>query len=156
MKAAHDNELIIERSFDAPRRLVWRAWTDPELIQQWWGPQGFHNSACAIDLRVGGAIHLTMCAPDGNSYPCQGIFREIVEPERIVYDSTADDGHPCGAGLPPRAVVTVSFIEQQKDRTQLILHTRFENTSGRDAANQSGYSTSWAEALERLATTIIS
>lgn len=154
MKAVHDNGLIIERTFGAPRELIWRAWTDPEHIKQWWGPQGFHNSSCDIELRVGGTFRLTVCAPDGNRYPCQGTFREIIEPERIVYDSTADDSHPCGAGLPPRSTVTISFVEQRGGRTQLILQTRFENASRRDAANEAGFSTSWGEALERLATII--
>jgi len=142
-------ELVITRTFNAPRALVWQAWTDPEHIMQWWGPKGFNNSSCAMELRVGGSFHLNMCAPDGNTYPCKGIFREIVEPERIVYDSEADESHPCGAGLPPRSVVTVRFIEQG-NKTQMTLHTHFENSARKDAANQAGYSSSWGECLIRL------
>lgn len=143
------SEIVISRTFDAPRALVWQAWTDPKHIMQWWGPKGFSNSACESDLRVGGEFMLNMCAPDGNNYPCKGVFHEIVEPERIVYDSTADEGHPCGAGLPPRSRVTITFTELG-NRTMLTLHTRFESTERKEAANQAGYSVSWGQALERL------
>ena len=143
-------ELSITHTFDAPRALVWKAWTDPEHIMQWWGPKGFSNASCNVDLRIGGAFRLHMCAPDGNTYPCKGIYREIVEPERIVYDSEADESHPCGAGLPPRAVVTISLTEHQ-GRTTLTLHTRFGTSERLEAANQAGYSMSWGQALERLA-----
>jgi uncharacterized protein YndB with AHSA1/START domain len=72
------HELIITRTFDAPCALVWQAWIDPKHVMQWW-------------------------EPDGNAYPCTGIYREVKKAERIVYDSKRDEGHPCGAGLPPRA-----------------------------------------------------
>lgn len=149
MSAENTNELVIARTFNAPRALVWKAWTDPQHIMQWRGPKGFSNSSCESDLRVGGAFRLDMCAPDGTIYPCKGIFREIVEPERIVYDSSADESHPCGAGLPPRSVVTVTFVEYD-GKTTLTLHTRFETEARRDAANAAGYSTSWGESLEKL------
>ncbi len=141
--------VVISRTFDAPRDLVWKAWTDPAHIMQWWGPQGFANSSCDLELRVGGAFRLHMCAPDGNTYPCTGIFREIMEPKRIVFESTADDSHPCGAGLPPRSLVTVTF-DEHGGKTTLTLHTRFESQVRRDAANAARYSISWGEGLVRL------
>lgn len=144
-----DREIVISRVFDAPRELVWKAWTDPQHIVQWRRPKGFSNSSCESDLRVGGTFLLNMCAPDGNTYPCKGIFREIVEPERIVCDSTADESHPCGAGLPPRSVVTVTFVEHD-GKTTLTLHTRFETEARRDAANAAGFSSSWTECLGKL------
>jgi uncharacterized protein YndB with AHSA1/START domain len=150
MNQSKDTEIVISRTFNAPRSLVWKAWTDPQHIMQWWGPNGFSNASCKTDLRVGGAFHLNMCAPDGNTYPCTGIFREVVEPERLVYDSEADEGHPCGAGLPLRSLVTVTFTEQD-NRTTLTLHTRFESVARKEAANEAGYSVSWGQALERLA-----
>lgn len=145
-----DREIVISRVFDAPRELVWEAWANPEHVAQWWGPDGFTTTITKMDFRVGGRFRLAMCAPDGNSYPCVGLFREIVELERIVFDSAADESHPCGAGLPPRSVVTVSFTEQG-GKTRLTLHTRFESVARKDAANQAGYSVSWGQALERLA-----
>jgi len=145
-----DREIVIERTFDAPRELVWRAWTDPGHIEQWWGPKGFHNEACTTDFRVGGRFTLLMRAPDGNVHPCIGTFREIVEPERLVYDGEAAEGHPCGAGIPPRATVTISFAEQD-GKTRLTLHTRFASAEQKLAAAAARFVASWQEALERLA-----
>ena len=147
------HELVITRIFNAPRALVWQAWTDPKHVMQWWGPNGFSNSSCESEMQVGGRFLLNMCAPDGNSYPCKGIYREIKEPERIVYDSEADESHPCGAGLPPRSLVTITFAEHG-NKTTLTLHTRFETAARLDAANQAGYCISWGEALGRLTTII--
>jgi uncharacterized protein YndB with AHSA1/START domain len=148
--AAAPTELVITRVFGAPRALVWKAWSDPKHVKHWWGPAGFSNSSCEMDFRVGGRFQLQMCAPDGTAYPCTGTFREIVEPERIVFAGEAEEGHPCGAGLPPRALVTVSFAERD-GRTTLTLHTRFESVERREAALAAGYGASWAACLERLA-----
>jgi uncharacterized protein YndB with AHSA1/START domain len=144
------SEVVITRTFDAPRELVWQAWTDPKHIMQWWGPAGFNNERCESDLRIGGRFQLEMRAPDGNVYPCVGTFREIVAPERIVYEGEAAEGHPCGAGIPPRAVVTISFAEQQ-GKTRLTLHTRFASTERKEAAAAARFVVSWEEALGRLA-----
>ncbi len=150
MSIAGQTELLIVRTFDAPRALVWQAWTDPVHIMQWWGQRGFNNESCESDLRPGGRFSLAMRAPDGNVYPCVGTFREVVAPERIVYDGEAAEGHPCGAGLPPRAVVTVSFDEQD-GKTRLTLHTRFASAEQKQAAAEARFVVSWEEALERLA-----
>lgn len=143
------SEVLITRTFNAPRALVWQAWTDPKHIMQWWGPAGFNNETCASDLRVGGRFRLEMRAPDGNVYPCIGTFREIVEHERIVYDGEAAEGHPCGAGIPPRAVVTVSFAARD-GKTQLTLHTRFASAERKQAAAEARFVVSWEEAMQRL------
>lgn len=76
--------LEITRIFDAPRELVWKAWTNPEFVKQWWGPHGFTSPACKIDLRVGGEYFFCMKAPDGSEYWTGGEYVEIVAPEKIV------------------------------------------------------------------------
>lgn len=153
MNTENSNELFITRIFDAPRALVWQAWTDPVHVMKWWGPAGFNNETCACDLRVGGRFRLDMRAPDGNVYPCIGTYREIVEPERIVFEGEATDGHPCGAGIPPRAEVTIFFAEQG-GKTQLTLHTIFASAERKQAAAAARYVVSWEEALARLAENI--
>lgn len=150
MSIAGNTELSFSRTFDAPRALVWQAWTDPKHIEQWWGPNGFTGKSCTIDLRAGGHFDLTLCAPDGTSYPCRGMFHEIVEPERIVYDGEVAEGHPCGAGLPPHSRVTVTFAERNR-QTTLTLHTRFMSAAQREAAVQAGYRLGWEDSLQRLA-----
>src|ERR1700689_4045546 len=84
-------ELTITRVFDAPRNIVFAAWTDAKQLAQWWGPTGFTNPVCEIDVRPGGAIRIDMRAPDGTIYPMTGVFVEIVPLERIVFTSFALD-----------------------------------------------------------------
>jgi uncharacterized protein YndB with AHSA1/START domain len=78
------SELIITRVFDAPRELVWKAWTEPERVKQWWGPRGFTSPFCKIDLRVGGSYLFSMRSPDGQDFWSTGVYREIIPQERIV------------------------------------------------------------------------
>lgn len=144
-----DYVVIFERLIEAPREIVWKAWTDAESVRQWWGPPGCVNSECEIDLRVGGMFRLTMHTPDGNAYPCVGRFREIAPPVRLVLQGEDDAGHPCGAGLPPGALVILTLEEAGKG-TALRLKTRFETDAARRAANESGYSTSWPPCLDRM------
>src|SRR3981081_2563312 len=80
-----DREVVITRVFDAPRALVFRAWTDPQHLARWWGPQGFSNPVCETDVRIGGAWRIVMRGPDGAEYPGGGVYREIVVPERLVF-----------------------------------------------------------------------
>src|ERR1700753_1168821 len=86
--------IVISRVVEAPRELVFAAFTDPRHLAQFWGPAGFSAPACEVDLRVGGRFYVEMRGPDGASYPCTGTYREIAPPERIVYVSTAADGNP--------------------------------------------------------------
>jgi uncharacterized protein YndB with AHSA1/START domain len=83
--------IIFNREFDAPRDLVWQAWTDPKHIVHWWGPNGFTNTIHAMDVRPGGVWRFIMHGPDGTDYPNKIIYREVVKPERLVYDHSGDD-----------------------------------------------------------------
>ena len=144
-----EREIIISRVFAASRAIVWQAWTDPHHVTQWWGPLGFENLDCQLDLRVGGNFRLQMRGPDDKVYPCTGVFREIVEQQRIVYDGVAEDENPCGAGLPPMATVTVSFEEHDLG-TRLTIHTLLPDAAATAAARAGGFIEGWSGALERL------
>jgi uncharacterized protein YndB with AHSA1/START domain len=77
--ANQDNkELIITRIFDAPRELVWKAWTEPEQLMRWWGPKSFTSPVCKIDLRVGGVYLYCMRSPEGQDYWNTGVYKEII------------------------------------------------------------------------------
>jgi len=143
------NELIMHRIFDAPRPLVWKVWTDPIHLRQWWGPFGPEHTKCEINFRVGGSFLVMLTAPDGQTVPAAGEFLEIVEPERIVYEGDANAPTACGAGLPPRARVTVLFEEMAK-RTRLTINTMFPDAGALEAANAAGYSASWNKTLDYL------
>ena len=132
--SAKSRELVITRIFDAPRELVWKAWTDPEHLTRWWGPKGFTSPACKIDLRVGGKYLFCMRSPEGKDFWSTGVYREIVEPERIVWtDSFADEkGNPVPAshyGLPgdrpEEMLVTVTFEEHQGKTKMTLRHAGF-------------------------------
>ena len=147
--APGDQVIVISRVFDAPRELVFKAFTDPEHLAQFWGPKGFSVPACAVDLRVGGEFRIEMRGPEGATYPCTGIYRDIAPPERIVYAGTADDGHPCGGGLPPRAIVTMTFTALD-GKTKLTIHTRLASAADREAAIKGGFNAGWNDSLDRL------
>jgi uncharacterized protein YndB with AHSA1/START domain len=144
--------IVISRVVDAPRELVFKAFTDPRHLSQFWGPNGFDASACEVDLRVGGKFRVQMRGPDGGTYPCTGIYREIVPPERLVYAGTGDaDNNPCGGGLPPHALVTITFAAQA-GKTKITVHTRFQSAADRDMATKGGFKIGWSECLERVET----
>ncbi|QYO66529.1 SRPBCC domain-containing protein [Leptolyngbya sp. 7M] len=145
-----DREIVISRIFDAPRQLVWKAWTDPNHISSWWGPRGFDAPPCEVDLRPGGTFLINLNGPDGNIYPCKGTFREVVEPERIVYDGPPNEPAGCGAGIPPDATVTVIFADIGK-QTKLTIHTLLASEDHRIAARNEGFIEGWQQSLNRLA-----
>jgi uncharacterized protein YndB with AHSA1/START domain len=142
-----ERQITITRVFDAPRELVWKAWTDPRHLTQWWGPKGFTNPVCEVDVRVGGAWHIVMRAPDGREHPCGGVYREVVEPERLVFTNIAidADGNPIIDGL-----TTVLFADQS-GKTRLTLHTRGTAVVDYAAAYLQGMETGWSQSLDRLA-----
>jgi uncharacterized protein YndB with AHSA1/START domain len=143
-----ERELVIERIFDAPRELVWKAWTDPKHVAQWWGPRGFTNPVCEMDVRPGGAILIHMRGPDGVVYPAKGVFREIVEPERLVFTDSAfedEDGNP-----QLEVLTTVTFAEQG-GKTKLTLHAIVIKSTPAVAEALAGMEEGWSQSLDKLA-----
>src|SRR5205823_4423654 len=116
---APKRELVLTRILDAPRELVFKAWTDPKHLAQWWGPRGFTNPVCEVDARPGGAILIHMRGPDGVVYPMKGIFLEVVEPERLVFTSIALEDEQGNTLL--EALTTVTLAEHES-KTKLTLH----------------------------------
>ncbi|HEX5325916.1 MAG TPA: SRPBCC domain-containing protein [Acetobacteraceae bacterium] len=136
-------ELVITRVLDAPRRLVFKAWTEPDQAARWWGPQGFTTLSCTMDVRQGGAFRVSMRSPDGTIHRKQGVYREVVASERLVFTFAWEDA----AGKPGHeTLVTVSFVEQGT-KTKLTLHQAvFETAAARDA-----HRLGWTSCLERFA-----
>jgi uncharacterized protein YndB with AHSA1/START domain len=138
-----ERELVITRLLDAPRAMVFRAWTESKQAMQWWGPEGFTVVAVEMDLRPGGAWRKCMRSPEGRDYWRRGIYREVVAPERLVFTYVSDDplGEPGHETL-----VTVTFAERG-DRTMMILrHSGFESVPARDS-HRGG----WTSCVERFA-----
>ena len=138
------------RTFDAPRERVFQAWTDPIHLAQWWGPHGFTNPVCEVDLRVGGAWRIDMQAPDGTIYPNKGVYREVVPPDRLVFsDIVDDDAGAWGDTPPPSSISTVTFDEHD-GRTTVTMVTRLQSVAARDAMLEMGSEAGMTESLDRL------
>lgn len=138
-----NRELALSRTLDAPRALVFRAWTDPAYLVRWFGPEGFTIPECRMDVREGGAWRTRMRSPDGNDYRVCGVYREIVRPERLVFtwaweDEEGETGH--------ETLVTVTFGERAGKTLLRVTHRLFESKKARDAHQQG-----WASTLKCLA-----
>jgi uncharacterized protein YndB with AHSA1/START domain len=138
------DEIVITRGFDAPRALVFKTWTDPKHLAAWWGPRGFTNPRCEVEVRAGGVIHIDMRAPNGTIYPMAGIFLEIKEPEQIVFTSGALDDK--GAQL-FEFLHTVTFAEED-GRTELTIRSRVIKTTTGAEKYTSGFRAGMTQSLE--------
>ncbi|HEU4725555.1 MAG TPA: SRPBCC family protein [Candidatus Eisenbacteria bacterium] len=117
-----DREIVTTRVIDAPRELVFKVWTEPEHLAQWWGPDGFTTDIQEMDVRPGGAWKYFMNGPDGVRFRHENVFLEVVPPERIVYD------HITG----PTFVATATFEELEDGRTRLTLRMVLDSAEKRD------------------------
>lgn len=154
-------EIILTRIINAPRALVFKAWTDPIHLAAWYGPHGMTNPVCEVDPRPGGAYRIVMRSADGVDYPVKGVFLEVVEPERLVMTSVAYD-HPAeflellkryrgsDAGEPTLAMTDTITFEEVGGQTKLTILTRFGSPVDRDAALKLGHAEGMAQCLERL------
>ena len=140
-------ELVITRVLEAPRELAFKAWTDPRQLGQWWGPHGFTNPVCEVDVRPGGAIRIHMRGPEGAVYPMVGVFREIVVPELIVFTSVALDA----AGKPLFEILNAVTFAEKRGRTTLTLKAKVISETAEGAPHLSGMKAGWTQSLERLA-----
>jgi len=141
-----DREIAMTRTFDAPRRLVFDAFTRPELIQRWLGVRaGWTMPVCEVDLRVGGKYRYVWRGPKGNDMGMGGVFREIVAPERIVATEKFDDSWYAG-----EAVDTTVFVEKG-GRTTVTMTVRYESKAARDGVLATPMATGVAESYDKLA-----
>lgn len=145
--------LVITRVFDAPRSLVFRAWTQPEHLVHWWGqPNGATMPYCKVDLRVGGALHYCVHLPEGQVIWGKGVYREIIEPERLVFADYFSDEQgnviEPPPGLPKETLIISTFDEHRGQTKVTVEHIGVEQASER---NQELYRQGWAESLDRLA-----
>jgi len=117
--------IVGTRVLDAPRELVWRVWTDPKHLAQWWGPDGFTTTTSAFDARVGGIWRFVMHGPDGRDYENRITYDEIVKPERIVYR------HGGGDDVEPVQFRTIVTFEDLGGKTRLTMRGEFPSAEER-------------------------
>jgi uncharacterized protein YndB with AHSA1/START domain len=141
-----DREIAMTRVFDAPRHLVFEAYTKPELLKRWLGVRGGWSLAvCEIDLRVGGAYRYVWRGPNGVEMGMGGVYREVAPPERIVATEKFDQ-----SWYPGEAVGTVVMVEQG-GRTTLTLTVRYQSKEARDAVLKSPMEEGMVEGFDKLA-----
>ena len=138
-----ERDLTLTRVFDAPRRLVFKAWTEPEHLVRWWGPMGFTLPSCKLELRPGGAYRFCMRSPEGTNHWLVGAYREVVENERLVFTWAWEDE----AGRPQHeTLVTATFADEGRKTRLTVHHAVFESTTARTEHNAG-----WNDSLDRLA-----
>jgi uncharacterized protein YndB with AHSA1/START domain len=136
-------ELVITRVFDAPPALVFKAWTEPERLAQWWGPKGFQATSRTVDARPGGAWRIGMRSPEGKDHWARGVYREVVDPERLVFTFAWEEPE----GRPGREMLVTLTFAEERGRTRLTFHQApFETVKDRDEHREG-----WSESLDRLA-----
>src|SRR6266481_721924 len=138
-----DREIVLTRVFDAPRTLVFDAFSKPELLKRWFGPRGWSLVVCEVDLRVGGTFRFVMRGPDGKDMGMRGVYRELVPPERSVHMESFDD-------YPGESQVTAVFIEQE-GKTTLTATILYPSAEVRDIVLKSGMEHGAAESYDKLA-----
>lgn len=142
-----ERAVVITRIFDAPPSLMFRMWTDSTHVARWWGPRGFTNPVCEIDARPGGAIRIVMRSPQGVEHAMTGVFREVVEPERLVFTNIAVDGN--GTHL-LEGLTTVTFAAHG-EKTRLTLETSAAGLVTQAAQMLEGMDAGWNQSVDRLA-----
>jgi uncharacterized protein YndB with AHSA1/START domain len=137
-----DRELWITHVFDAPRDLVFKAWTDPVHLARWSGPRGFTASHSTMDIRPGGAFRSCLRSPEGVEHWVRGIYREIVEPERLVFTHAWEDS----TGTPGlETLVTITFADHGRKTSMTFHQAIFASIESRD-----GHQGGWTSSFERL------
>jgi uncharacterized protein YndB with AHSA1/START domain/DNA-binding MarR family transcriptional regulator len=144
-------ELTIKRTFDAPRELVFKAWTDPKLIKQWWGPQMFTIPACQIEPRQGGKLLIVMHGPKNSDYdldmPMTGIFKEFDPPERLTFTGEAI---PDENGTPQLVTLNTVTLTEVAGKTEMTLHIALEKSNPAADAAWAGAEIGWNQSLDKL------
>jgi uncharacterized protein YndB with AHSA1/START domain len=139
-----DLEIEMTREFDAPRELVFRAFTDPDLIPRWWGPRGLTTTVDKLDPRPGGLWRFVERAPDGTEDAFYGTFREVVPPTRLVYTFEYEP-------MPGHVILATVSFEDIDGKTRLISHSLFQSVEDRDGMLNTGMEFGATESYDRLA-----
>jgi uncharacterized protein YndB with AHSA1/START domain len=139
-----DREIVISRVFDAPRELVFDAWTDPRHIGEWWGPNGFTTTTYEMDVRVGGMRRFTMHGPDGVDWPNWTRYSEVVRPEKLAYE------HGGEIDQPAHFDVTITF-ENEGGKTLVTMRSLFPSVEAVEKVKAFGAVEGGKQTLARLA-----
>jgi uncharacterized protein YndB with AHSA1/START domain len=147
--ASSEREFVMERIFDAPRELVFKAFSACERVSRWWGPKGWTLPVCQMDFRPGGVWFYCMRGPAGEDACGKATYREIVEPERIVYTDAFADASGNVLAEMPQMVITLTFTEQD-GKTTLTNRVEFASAADKEATLGMGMVEGLTQTLDRL------
>jgi uncharacterized protein YndB with AHSA1/START domain len=145
--AAVAQEITVRRVFDAPRELVWQAWTEPDQLVRWWGPPGWSTDPATVtmEVRPGGTFRLTSVNEEGQEMPMAGVYREVIEPKRLVLEEPAEDAWHQGA------VSIVTLTDLGDGRTEMVLQSTIQTTDEMRGPAEAGLRSSIDRLAEHLA-----
>lgn len=157
-----DRTVVVSRVLNAPRDLVFEAWTNPKHMAQWWGPHGFTNPVCEMDVRAGGRYRVVMHGPKSTEYdqdyPVKGVFLEVVPPEKLVMtDDTSEHPQDWQEAINPGgkpedldSVVTITFEDLGGGKTRITVSSLFKTKKIRNGFADTGMVEGWTQSLEKL------
>jgi len=141
-------ELTLTRILDAPRELVWKAWTDEKMMTEWWMPHGFINSECELDPRPGGVFKIRSDAPGFPNHKMSSVFKEVKKPEKLVFSSSAFTNE---SGEDPGLEITNTItFEDVNGKTKLTVHALVTKYKPGFEAALNGMNQGWSESLDKL------
>jgi uncharacterized protein YndB with AHSA1/START domain len=145
-----DRELVLARIINAPRANIWRCWTEPELVTQWFVPKPWSVPRAEMDVRPGGSCLIVMADPDGNEYPNPGVYLDVVPNEKLVFtDAFTSAWQPSGK---PFMVGIVTLEDAGEGRTRYVATVRHWTVEGREQHEKMGFHEGWGICAERLET----
>jgi uncharacterized protein YndB with AHSA1/START domain len=143
-----DRELVLACTFDAPPEKVYRAWTEPALLKRWFAPRPYETPVAELDVRPGGASRIVMRGPDGQEYPCPGVYLEVVENWRLVMtDAYTAAWEPAAKPF----MTTIVTFEDDGGRTRYTARVRHWSAEDCDAHERMGFHEGWSQAARQLA-----
>lgn len=145
-----ERSFTLTRTFDADAELVFKLWTDPTYVAQWWGIKGSTNPVCELDVRVGGRWRIDMRTAQATTYRNEGVYREVVENRRLVFTEIRDPGLAVWKDNPPGDSIHTVVFEEQNGRTVVTLTVLFETKAARDLLLRLGVAGGISEGLDRL------
>ena len=144
-------ELTIKRTFNAPRELVFKAWTDPALVAKWWGPTYFTTPISEVEARPGGKLYIVMHGPKGSDFdidlPMRGVFTEFDPPRKLVFTSEA---MPDDQGVPQLATICTVLFDEAGSKTELTLHIVLTQLAEAYTGAWAGAEMGWNQSLDKL------
>jgi uncharacterized protein YndB with AHSA1/START domain len=142
-----EHELVLTRQIDAPREALFRCWTEPHLLKQWFAPAPYTTPVAEIDLRVGGANRIVMQAPDGQQIPCPGTYLEIVPNEKLVFtDAYTGDWVPSGKPF----ITAIITFEEEDGKTRYTARVRHWSAEDKRTHEEMGFYKGWGQCAEQL------